>query len=431
MCTTRSVISRSVATAFLLGVFLTNSSCGDGNSPIEPGPVCSYALTPATATVASDTTTGTVTVTAPAGCAWSATTTVSWISIGTGANGNGNGTATYAVLANTATESRTGQIMVGGQGHRVTQQGRAPTVCQYTLSPASAEWSKDEARGSFAVTAQADCAWTATKFSQLARRSFWKFGDRGRYRFVLRRREPRSGRTDGRNYGCGQNLRGAADRRHQRLSILGRAGDLQPMYAGRSRHDYGDDTGRMLVDGHVKRAVADGAERWFRIWHRADYARVFRQLRRAPRRHCDGALANADRRPERARGTSRLRLHAESEWIELHRKRSIRQLRRDPAESAAIVRRRDPGSLHLDRRGRRSVDRGEYPDAASRRWARDVLGGREYNWRGARRANHRARQSRDDYAESMTGVGRGGFWHDHDRRRGSAGARDHRSRPPG
>jgi hypothetical protein len=66
------------------------------------------------------------------------------------------------VLANTATESRTGQVMVAGQSHTVTQQGRAPVVCQYTVSPAGAEWSKDEARGSFTVTAQADCAWTAT-----------------------------------------------------------------------------------------------------------------------------------------------------------------------------------------------------------------------------------------------------------------------------
>jgi hypothetical protein len=159
---TGCLTTRFAAATFLLAIVLTNSSCGDGNSPIEPGPVCSYALTPAAATVASDATTASVTVNAPAGCAWTATTTVSWISIGTGANGNGPGTLTYAVLANTATESRSGQLMVAGQAHTVTQQGRTATVCQFNLSPAAAEWSKDEAHGTFAVGVQADCAWTAT-----------------------------------------------------------------------------------------------------------------------------------------------------------------------------------------------------------------------------------------------------------------------------
>jgi len=35
-------------------------------------------------------------------------------------------------------------------------------VCSYDLSPGSAEFGKDESRGTFAVTAATDCAWTAT-----------------------------------------------------------------------------------------------------------------------------------------------------------------------------------------------------------------------------------------------------------------------------
>jgi hypothetical protein len=52
--------------------------------------------------------------------------------------------------------------MVAGQSHSLTQQGRPVTVCRYELSPTTADVSKDESRGTFAVAAPADCAWTAT-----------------------------------------------------------------------------------------------------------------------------------------------------------------------------------------------------------------------------------------------------------------------------
>jgi Viral BACON domain/Putative binding domain, N-terminal len=146
----------------LVATYLINASCGDGDSPTQPSPACSFILTPAMATLTSEATSGTVAVTAPAGCTWSASTTVSWISISAGGNGSGPGAVTYAVLSNGGTESRSGQVMVAGQSHSVTQQGRPVTACRYDLSPASAEFSKDEARGTFAISAPAECAWTAT-----------------------------------------------------------------------------------------------------------------------------------------------------------------------------------------------------------------------------------------------------------------------------
>ena len=53
-------------------------------------------------------------------------------------------------------------MTIGGQNHAVTQQGRAPTVCTYEISPARADFGKDAATGTFAVSAPADCSWTAT-----------------------------------------------------------------------------------------------------------------------------------------------------------------------------------------------------------------------------------------------------------------------------
>jgi hypothetical protein len=78
-----------------------------------------------------------------------------------GTSGTGTGSVTYTVSPNPTTESRTGAMTIAGQSHTVTQQGRAPTVCSYELSPDSAEFGSDAASGTFSVTAPADCTWSA------------------------------------------------------------------------------------------------------------------------------------------------------------------------------------------------------------------------------------------------------------------------------
>jgi hypothetical protein len=67
----------------------------------------------------------------------------------------------YSVAANTATESRSATLTIGGQSHAITQDGRTPTICTYNLSPDKAEFNKDATTGTFAVTAPDNCAWTA------------------------------------------------------------------------------------------------------------------------------------------------------------------------------------------------------------------------------------------------------------------------------
>lgn len=141
---------------------LGSAGCGGDHSPIEPTPVCSFTIAPASMSFASEGGSGTVTVTAPATCAWNATADPSWMTITAGSSGSGPGTVAYSVAANSATESRTGTLIIGGQNHAVAQQGRPATVCSYDLSPGSADVGKDESRGTFAVSAPDDCAWTAT-----------------------------------------------------------------------------------------------------------------------------------------------------------------------------------------------------------------------------------------------------------------------------
>lgn len=136
-------------------------SCGGDDSPTEPSPVCAFAISPATLTFGNEGGTGTVSVTTSAGCAWSATASAGWITISAGGTGSGPGSVAYSVPANTATDSRTGTLTIAGQSHSVVQQGRAPTVCSYEISPARADFGKDAGTGTFAVTAPDECAWTA------------------------------------------------------------------------------------------------------------------------------------------------------------------------------------------------------------------------------------------------------------------------------
>jgi BACON domain-containing protein/all-beta uncharacterized protein len=136
-------------------------SCDLRRSPNEPTPVCSITISPGSLTFGSEGGTANVTVTTPAGCEWSVTTSPGWIAITAGATGSGPGTLAYSVAANPATESRSSALTVGSQSHTITQQGRPPAACTYDLSPTRAEFAKDAAAGTFAVTAPADCPWAA------------------------------------------------------------------------------------------------------------------------------------------------------------------------------------------------------------------------------------------------------------------------------
>ncbi|HEY2934042.1 MAG TPA: CARDB domain-containing protein [Acidobacteriota bacterium] len=129
------------------------------NSPLLTVlPVCTYGISPASASFTLTGGTGVVTVTAPAGCTWNANSNAPWITITSGSTGNGSGQVNYTVDLNPGTAPRTGTLTVAGQIFTVSQQGIA---CTYSISPESRSHQAGAEAGSVAVTAPPGCGWTA------------------------------------------------------------------------------------------------------------------------------------------------------------------------------------------------------------------------------------------------------------------------------
>jgi hypothetical protein len=141
-------------------VFAAGVGCG-GSGPDEPTPVCTIAIAPGNSAFGNQGGTGSVTVTTPAGCAWTAAASDGWMSVTAGAAGSGPGVIAYTVAANSATSARNGKVTVGDQTHTVTQEGRAPAICQYQLEPDSATWGNDGGNRTFEVNTSSDCGWNA------------------------------------------------------------------------------------------------------------------------------------------------------------------------------------------------------------------------------------------------------------------------------
>jgi hypothetical protein len=146
-----------VAAAVVMGL----GSCGGNEFPVEPTPVCSITIAPTDSTFGNDGGNGSVTVTVAAGCAWTASTSGDWVVVTSANTGTGNGTVSYSVRANSATQSRTGVLSIGGRNHTVTQQGRPPVVCTYQLSADAATVGNEGGTQSFGVNAPTECDWSA------------------------------------------------------------------------------------------------------------------------------------------------------------------------------------------------------------------------------------------------------------------------------
>jgi hypothetical protein len=84
--------------------------------------VCTFNITPASASYTKVGGNGSVAVSATAGCNWPAVSNVSWITINPPAGGNGNGTVTYSVAPyGGPPKKRTGTATIAGMTFRVTQ----------------------------------------------------------------------------------------------------------------------------------------------------------------------------------------------------------------------------------------------------------------------------------------------------------------------
>jgi hypothetical protein len=140
--------------------------CGNGRSPVEPSPVCTFAIAPATREFTEDGGTGAASLATTAGCAWTAASTDDWLVITSPLTGTGPASVAYTVGRNAAATTRSASIAVGGQRHTVTQAGRpAPPPCTFALTPGSVDVGKDATDGTFAVTAAAGCTWTAVSLA--------------------------------------------------------------------------------------------------------------------------------------------------------------------------------------------------------------------------------------------------------------------------
>ena len=117
---------------------------------------CTYTLNPTSANVGQSGGTGlSFTVNTAPGCTWTATTSTPWISI-TNGSGTGNGTVTFNAAANNG-DPRSGTITVNGQTFTVNQA----SGCMFSINPTSQNFISFGGNGSFALTTNPGCSWTA------------------------------------------------------------------------------------------------------------------------------------------------------------------------------------------------------------------------------------------------------------------------------
>ncbi len=125
---------------------------------------CTYSLTPSSPqSVGAAASTLNVTVTTPAGCAWTAASNSAFLTVTGGTSGNQTGTVNISIAANTGA-ARSGTLTIAGQTYTINQpDGTQP--CTYTLNPTSASVSNAAGGGSFGVSTQAGCQWSAQSSS--------------------------------------------------------------------------------------------------------------------------------------------------------------------------------------------------------------------------------------------------------------------------
>ena len=119
--------------------------------------VCTYSLTPASASVPFGGASGTVQMTTQAGCGWISGSSASWLTITGNGSGSGNVSIPYTAAANPLGTMRSATIMAAGQTFTVNQ---AAAPCDVTL-PANASVGAAGGARTAAVSIPPGCDWTA------------------------------------------------------------------------------------------------------------------------------------------------------------------------------------------------------------------------------------------------------------------------------
>jgi len=146
-------ITARVATLIIAGEIFTLT---------QNGAPCAYALTPTNQNLGPNAVTNSFAVTAQAGCAWAVDNTNSWITIQSGASGSGSGVVTYSLAANPLAVSRTGTILVAGQGFAITQDAAA---CTFSISPTTRTHGPNAVNNTVVLTTISGCAWTISNLN--------------------------------------------------------------------------------------------------------------------------------------------------------------------------------------------------------------------------------------------------------------------------
>src|SRR6185312_12213893 len=131
------------------------------------GGSCSVTLGTVTTSVTAAASTGTLPVTAASTCSWTAASSASFLTVSSGSSGTGNGSVGYSIAANTGA-ARSASIVVNGTAVNFTQaafQVLAPTGCTIKLGATSGKINSGGGTLNIDVTADSNCAWTATSNS--------------------------------------------------------------------------------------------------------------------------------------------------------------------------------------------------------------------------------------------------------------------------
>lgn len=96
--------------------------------------ICTYSISPPSASVAQQGATGSVQVTTQTGCPWTASSGASWVTITSGNQGTGNGAVSYSVTANSNTSARTVASTIAGKLFTIDQSGSGSTYFTITAS---------------------------------------------------------------------------------------------------------------------------------------------------------------------------------------------------------------------------------------------------------------------------------------------------------
>ena len=125
---------------------------------------CAVTLGSVTTSVGAAASTGSLPVTAASNCSWTAASSASFLSVTSGSTGTGNGSVGYSFAANTGA-ARSASIVVNGTAVNFTQaafQLIAPAGCTIKLDATSGKINSGGGTFTVNVTADSNCAWTAT-----------------------------------------------------------------------------------------------------------------------------------------------------------------------------------------------------------------------------------------------------------------------------